>query len=103
MATKTCSHLDRIQQVTARTQGCEECLATGDRWVELRMCLSCGHVGCCDSSRNKHATKHFHATGHPIMRSAQPGGDWGWCYLDQAMLGPEEIEAGSAEEGHPPA
>jgi hypothetical protein len=69
--------------------------------VELRMCLTCGHVGCCDSSRNKHATKHFHATGHPVMRSAEPRGDWGWCYIDQVMLGLEQIGQAPAES-HPP-
>jgi len=103
MATKTCSHLDQIRPVSARTEGCEECLATGDRWVELRMCLSCGHVGCCDSSKNKHATKHFHATGHPVMRSAMPGGDWGWCYVDNTMLAAEDVGLGLSAEGRPPA
>ena len=79
-----CTHLDQIRDVTARTpQGCEECLKMGDDWVHLRLCLECGHVGCCDSSKNKHATKHFHATKHPIMRSFEPGEDWGWCYIDQ--------------------
>lgn len=63
MATQ-CTHLDQIQKVTPSAPGCEECLKTGDEWVHLRLCLICGHVGCCDSSKNKHATKHFHATGH---------------------------------------
>ncbi len=98
---KTCSHLDQVRPVSPPTEGCEECLATGERWVELRMCLSCGHVGCCDSSKNKHATKHFQATGHPVMRSAQPGGDWGWCYVDKAMLPAEQVGLGAAEAGHP--
>jgi uncharacterized UBP type Zn finger protein len=83
-----CSHLDQIRNVTPRTEGCEECLKTGDSWVHLRMCLTCGHVGCCDSSRNKHATKHFRATGHPIMRSIQPGEDWAWCFIDEIELEP---------------
>jgi len=84
-----CSHLDQIRPVSARTpEGCEECLRTGSRWVHLRLCLSCGHVGCCDSSPNKHATKHFHGTGHPIVRSYEPGEDWAWCYVDRAMLEP---------------
>jgi CPA2 family monovalent cation:H+ antiporter-2 len=78
-----CSHLGRIVDVTPNTEGCEECLASGDRWVHLRMCLTCGHVGCCDSSKGKHATKHFHATGHPIMRSMEPGEEWRWCFIDQ--------------------
>lgn len=71
-----------------RAEGCEECLATGARWVHLRLCLTCGHVGCCDSSPGRHATKHFHATAHPAIQSFEPGEDWGWCYIDQAMLGP---------------
>jgi Zn ribbon nucleic-acid-binding protein len=85
MAT-TCTHLDQIHDVTPGTQGCEECLQSGDRWVHLRECLTCGHVGCCDSSKNKHATKHFHATGHAIMQSFQPGESWRWCYVDAMMI-----------------
>ena len=81
MAT-SCGHVEDIRAVQPRTNGCEECLATGDRWVHLRMCRTCGHVGCCDSSKNKHATKHFHATKHPIMRSIEPGESWSWCYVD---------------------
>ena len=98
---KTCSHLGQIRPVQARTEGCEECLASGDTWVEVRMCLTCGHIGCCDSSRNKHATKHFLATRHPVMRSAQPGGDWGWCYIDKTMLPAEDVGLRPAG-GHPP-
>lgn len=60
----------------------------GDTWVHLRLCESCGHVGCCDSSKNRHATKHFHKTKHPIMRSIEPGEDWGWCYVDEVMIEP---------------
>jgi uncharacterized UBP type Zn finger protein len=82
----TCPHVNQIQPVTPNTEGCEECLATGGSWVHLRLCLTCGHVGCCDSSPNKHATRHFHATGHPIMNSAEPGEDWVWCYIDQIQL-----------------
>jgi uncharacterized UBP type Zn finger protein len=82
-----CPHVNRIRNVKPRTpQGCEECLKLGDTWVHLRVCLTCGHVGCCDSSPNKHATKHFHATRHPIIKSFEPGEDWGWCYIDQLML-----------------
>ena len=84
-----CTHLDQIQDVTPGTQGCEECLQSGDTWVHLRMCLICGHVGCCDSSRNKHATKHFHETGHPLVRSLERGESWMWCYVDKVMLQPE--------------
>ncbi len=86
-----CTHLDQIRDVVPRTTGCEECLQTGDRWVHLRLCLVCGHVGCCDSSKNKHATKHFHATHHPIMRSAEPREAWGWCYVDQVWLEPRDL------------
>jgi uncharacterized UBP type Zn finger protein len=81
-----CTHLDQIQDVKPHTRGCEECLKMGDRWVHLRLCLSCGHVGCCDSSKNKHATKHFHSTKHAIMRSFEPGENWGWCYIDELEL-----------------
>jgi uncharacterized UBP type Zn finger protein len=83
----TCSHEKMIKDVAPRTpEGCEECLKMGDDWVHLRLCLSCGHVGCCDSSNNRHATKHFHATKHPIIRSFEPGEDWRWCYVDEAVL-----------------
>ncbi len=78
-----CTHLDHIHEVKPSAQGCEECLKIGGQWVHLRMCTECGHVGCCDSSPNRHATKHFHATNHPIMQSFQPGEDWYWCYIDQ--------------------
>ena len=84
-----CTHLDAIQDVTAGTpDGCEECLAMGDRWVHLRICLSCGHVGCCNSSRNKHATKHYEATQHPLIQSFQPGETWLWCYPDELFMEP---------------
>jgi thioredoxin reductase (NADPH) len=82
-----CAHLDRIDAVTPRTpEGCEECLTDGDTWLHLRLCMICGHVGCCDGSRNKHATKHFHATGHPISKQFEPSADWGWCYVDEMVL-----------------
>ncbi len=82
----SCKHFDQIHAVTAHTQGCEECLAMGDTWVHLRLCLTCGHVGCCDSSKNKHATKHFHHSQHPLIKSIEPGEEWGWCYVDQAFF-----------------
>ena len=81
-----CVHLDEIREVTPSADGCEECLKLGERWFHLRMCLVCGHMGCCDQSKNKHATKHFHATGHPVMKSAQPGESWLWCYVDELMF-----------------
>jgi uncharacterized UBP type Zn finger protein len=83
---KTCTHLGQIKDVRPRAKGCKQCLAAGDTWVELRLCLVCGHVGCCDSSKNKHAAKHFHASRHPIMQSFQPGQTWRWCYIDEAYL-----------------
>lgn len=87
--TPKCTHLAHLLAIEARTpEGCEECLATGGRWLHLRLCLSCGHVGCCDSSQNQHATKHFHATTHPVMRSFERGEDWGWCYVDRMLLQP---------------
>lgn len=83
---QTCKHMKDIRPVKPSAHGCEECLKMGDTWVHLRMCLMCGHVGCCDSSKNKHATKHFHTSHHAIMRSIEPGEDWKWCYVDELML-----------------
>ena len=82
----TCTHLDTIGDPDASGDGCQECLAMGDRWVHLRRCTQCGHVGCCDSSKNKHATAHFRGTGHPIIQSFQPGESWYWCYEDELMF-----------------
>ncbi len=81
-----CTHLHQIKKVKPSASGCEECLATGDTWVELRLCLICGHVGCCDSSKNKHATMHFHAAKLPLMQSFQSGEDWRWCYVDETYV-----------------
>jgi len=83
---KTCSHRDVIQPVTGNSTGCEECMKTGDKWVHLRLCMICGHVGCCDNSKNKHASKHYQETGHPIIRSFEPGESWMWCYEDKMYL-----------------
>ncbi len=81
-----CAHAAAVVDPPPRTpEGCEECLRSGDEWVHLRVCESCGHVGCCDDSKNKHATKHFHATKHPVIRSFQPGENWKWCYVHEAM------------------
>jgi uncharacterized UBP type Zn finger protein len=88
MASEVCTHLDQVRDVTPSALGCEDCLKTGDTWVHLRLCRSCGHVGCCDSSKNKHATKHFRASGHPIIRSFERGEDWGWCYVDEIFFEP---------------
>ena len=79
-------HLDYVRRVVPSSNGCEECLRTGSSWVHLRVCLTCGHVGCCDSSPNRHARKHFHAEGHPIVQSFEPGEDWRWCYVDETEV-----------------
>lgn len=85
--TSPCEHVAQIEDVEPRTpDGCEECLKSGDSWVHLRLCLICGHVGCCDSSPNRHATKHFHATEHPVVQSFEPGEDWRWCYVDRVYV-----------------
>ena len=83
-----CTHLDQIAhpELPAEIAGCEECLQMGARWLHLRECTICGHIGCCDSSPNKHATAHYHATEHPVIRSAEPGEDWFWCYVDGLMF-----------------
>ena len=81
-----CTHTDQIRDVQPSAQGCEECLETGDSWVHLRECLVCGHVGCCDSSKNKHATKHFHDTSHAIVASFEVGEEWRYCYVDEILV-----------------
>lgn len=87
-----CHHFDHLNlhdvpaASASHAKGCEECIKLGDTWVHLRECLVCGNVGCCDSSKNKHATRHFHGTKHPVMRSVEPGEGWGWCYVDEAMV-----------------
>jgi uncharacterized UBP type Zn finger protein len=82
-----CSHLDQIRFTDTDKHVCEDCVKTGSSWVHLRLCLSCGHVGCCDSSPNKHASKHFRTSGHPLVRSIEPGESWVWCYADQVVAG----------------
>ncbi len=82
-----CSHLNRIRVTETDKNYCEDCVKTGDGWVHLRMCLTCGHVGCCDSSKNKHARQHFRSFGHPLVRSIEPGERWIWCYADQVYAG----------------
>src|ERR1700674_3542264 len=91
--TTICTHLDQIRTLIPRTDGCEDCLRTGDDWVHLRLCLNCGHLGCCDDSKNKHATAHFHSTGHPVIESLEPEEGWRWCYLDEILLASEIKEA----------
>jgi uncharacterized UBP type Zn finger protein len=82
-----CKHVSEIKVTTSTTHVCPQCVEKGDRWVHLRMCLECGQVGCCDSSKNQHATKHFHASHHPVMRSIEPHEAWVWCYVDETMVG----------------
>ena len=78
-----CTHIDTADaSLTPSGNGCVECLASGGRWLHLRLCLACGHVGCCDDSPNRHATKHFHSSGHPLIRSYEPGEDWWFCFVD---------------------
>jgi uncharacterized UBP type Zn finger protein len=86
MPASTCGHLDQIRDVTPSGSGCKECLETGSWWVHLRLCLVCGHVGCCDNSPNRHATAHYHTVGDPIIRSFEPGEAWGYCYPDDLYM-----------------
>lgn len=88
MSDVSCAHLNQIQEVILSAQGCEDCLKTSDKCVHLRIYLICGHVGCCDNSKNKHATKHFHATQHPIIQSFEYGEHWLWCYIDEVSMEP---------------
>jgi uncharacterized UBP type Zn finger protein len=81
-----CQHIDQIRDVEPNTKGCEECLKTGGWWTSLRLCLTCGHVGCCDESPGRHATQHFHATGHPIIQAIEGWEDWCWCYIDEVYV-----------------
>jgi hypothetical protein len=98
MASDTCTHLDQVADVEPSTPaGCEDCLAIGGRWVHLRLCQTCGHVGCCDNSPNRHATAHFHATDHPLIRSFEPGENWWWCYADELLF---EVEGAPPSPSH---
>lgn len=93
-----CEHLDTVEDVEPSSEGCEDCLASGGRWVHLRICQQCGHVGCCDSSPNRHATAHWRNAGHPIVRSYEPGEDWWWCYPDELMF---EVHGAPPSPSHP--
>ena len=86
MATVTCAHLDTVIEVTPSSNGCEDCQRIGGRWVHLRLCMHCGHVGCCDSSPNRHATAHARSSEHPIISSVEPGEDWSYCYIEDVMF-----------------
>lgn len=80
-----------MRELPAEVAGCEDCLRMGGKWLHLRICLTCGHVGCCDNSPNRHATAHFHATSHPLIRSLEPGEEWSWCYVDEVGLAIPEV------------
>jgi uncharacterized UBP type Zn finger protein len=92
----TCNHVNQIRDVEPSGPGCVECQRAGQRWVQLRMCQTCGHVGCCDSSPGKHATAHYHETGHPIMRAFHAGPEWYWCYIDEEYVEPHPPGASPA-------
>ncbi len=94
----TCPHLTDPTPPTPRSEGCEECLATGGTWVHLRLCQECGHVGCCDSSPGRHATAHAHASSHPVVRSFEPGEEWFYCYVDDVAL---EVPGAPPAPSHP--
>jgi Zn-finger in ubiquitin-hydrolases and other protein len=93
-----CTHFDTVDSPPPGDTGCHECLQTGGRWVHLRLCTTCGHVGCCDSSPGRHATAHFHLAGHPLVRSFEPGEDWWWCYADEVAF---EIPGAPPAPSHP--
>ena len=102
MSSPACTHLDQVEvlELPAASDGCEDCLRTGGRWLHLRICLTCGHVACCDDSPSRHASAHHHASGHPIIRSLEPGEDWSWCYDDEVAL---RIDAVFGETRIPPS
>jgi uncharacterized UBP type Zn finger protein len=81
-----CSHIDQVRITESNVKVCQDCVKTGDTWVHLRLCMICGHVGCCDQSKNWHATKHFRASTHPLIRSIEPGETWAWCFVDELEL-----------------
>jgi hypothetical protein len=83
-----CQHFAEIREVTRSADGCEDCLRIGGEWVHLRLCQMCGHVGCCDASPNRHATAHFHATGHPVIGPFEPDESWLWCFVDEVYVEP---------------
>jgi len=95
----TCSHLATVEEVTPSSEGCEDCLRTGGVWVHLRLCMTCGHVGCCDQSPNRHATAHYHdVPTHPIIRSFEPGEDWWFCYIDDLAF---DLDGAPPAPSHP--
>ena len=102
MSARACTHLDQVEvrELPTQVDGCEDCLRTGAKWLHLRICLTCGHIGCCDSSPNRHATAHHAESSHPLIRSIEPGEDWSWCYVDDVAL---LIEGVSGETLIPPS
>jgi uncharacterized UBP type Zn finger protein len=102
MSAPSCSHLDRVdvRELPAKVDGCEDCLRSGGKWLHLRICLTCGHVGCCDNSPGRHATAHYHGSSHPLIRSLEPGEEWSWCYVDEIAL---LIDGVSGETRIPPS
>ena len=95
----SCDHIDAVEAVTPAAEGCEDCAAAGrSDWVHLRVCQSCGHVGCCDSSPGHHATLHHRSTTHPLVRSFEPGEEWFWCYVDEVAF---ELEGAPPAPSHP--
>ena len=101
----TCADLEKLDEqgrepVKPSGHGCKECLDSGEEWVHLRLCMSCGHVGCCDSSPNKHATKHFHRSQHPVVKSYEPGEDWAYCYVDDMMVDGIPVLPGESAARH---
>ncbi len=103
-STQLCAHLKAAKDHAPNTpRGCEECLKTGDRWVHLRLCLTCGHVGCCDDSPNHHATRHHHATGHPVIKSFEPGETWFWDFPSEQMVDGPPLAPPEAHPADQPA
>ena len=99
MASAICTHLDTVADVTPSSEGCEDCLRAGGSWVHLRLCMTCGHVGCCDNSPNRHATAHWKAhQDHPLIRSYEPDEDWWWCYVDELFF---ELAGAPPAPSHP--
>lgn len=96
--TTACAHADPAVDVRPNAEGCEECLRAGGTWRFLRVCLECGHIGCCNDSPGKHATTHFESSGHPVVRSFEPGQNWYWCYVDEQQY---EIEGSPPAPSHP--
>jgi uncharacterized UBP type Zn finger protein len=94
----SCTHVDAKPDPQPSGDGCEECLATGGTWVNLRLCEECGHVGCCDNSPGRHATAHFDSTRHAVIRSFEPGENWYWCYVDEVKF---ELEGAPPAPSHP--